>query len=624
MTPRTLKGRVERLVESITFEGFNFTRRGLFERHKLLVATMLCLRVLVRKGICNQDEVNHLISKKVALDPPQQPDSLRFIPEPLWPACKGLEQVHRFSSFTSNLGEESLHWRKWYGEEKAEVADLPKAYRDVTLFHRLLILRTLRPDRIPNALVSFINDNMGVQFTEQEPFSMEKTYSEMGPKTPIFFVLFPGVDPTLDVERVGATLGVSQENGKFFNISMGQGQEEIAIKRLHKAAEEGTWIMLQNVHLMQTWLKTFERQLEIAQEACHDNFRVFISAEPPPLPDMKFVPESVLQGCIKVSNEAAQDLKANLKHAFSKFTDFHFDRAKSHKYAEFKALLFGLCMFHSLILGRRKFGSQGWSRSYNFNDGDLTICADVLNNYLSKYEKVPYDDIRYIYGEIMYGGHITDNWDRRTNSTYLEVIIKPEILTNANLAPGFKSPDPNKFEREAYDKYIDEKLPLGSPQMFGMHPNAEINFLTQQCDSLFNSILLMSSSGGGGGGKGKDAMVKDYINRFLEQIPKDFNLFDLAQKIKVKDPYVNVALQECERMNGLLHEIRKSLSDLDSGLKGQLNITDAMEVLSTSLSLNNVPRKWELKAYFSKKSLLEWFADLLQRVTQLEEWVEEF
>jgi hypothetical protein len=43
------------------------------------------------------------------------------------------------------------------------------------------------------------------------------------------------------------------------------------------------------------------------------------------------------------------------------------------------------------VLGRRKFGSQGWSKSYNFNDGDLAICADVLNNYLEKYDEVPYD-----------------------------------------------------------------------------------------------------------------------------------------------------------------------------------------------------------------------------------------
>ena len=116
------------------------------------------------------------------------------------------------------------------------------------------------------------------------------------------------------------------------------------------------------------------------------------------MPDYKSVPESILQNCVKVSNEAPSDLKANLKRAFAHFTDFHFERAKEHKFPEYKALLFGLCMFHSLILGRRKFGSQGWSRHYNFNDGDLTICADVLNNYLSKYDQVPYEDIRYIYG----------------------------------------------------------------------------------------------------------------------------------------------------------------------------------------------------------------------------------
>jgi len=47
---------------------------------------------------------------------------------------------------------------------------------------------------------------------------------------------------------------------------------------------------------------------------------------------------------------------------------------------EYKAILFGLCTFHSFILARKKFGSQGWSRMYSFNDGDLTICGDILRN----------------------------------------------------------------------------------------------------------------------------------------------------------------------------------------------------------------------------------------------------
>lgn len=187
--------------------------------------------------------------------------------------------------------------------------------------------------------------------------------------------------------------------------------------------------MFQNVHLMQTWMKTFERSFEICvEEGVHDNFRCFISSEPPPLDYMEIIPESILQNSIKISNEAPQDLKSNLRRALSKFPEEHYEKAKSHKLPEFKALLFALCMFHSLILGRKKFGSQGWSRNYNFNDGDLTICGDVLHNYLAKYEKVPYADLRYIYGEIMYGGHITDKWDRRTNEYYLSVLIQPTIL----------------------------------------------------------------------------------------------------------------------------------------------------------------------------------------------------
>lgn len=111
-------------------------------------------------------------------------------------------------------------------------------------------MRALRPDRLTGALTQFVTENLGEKYIEQPTFDMKQTYSEMTPSTPVFFVLFPGVDPTPDVERIGKLNGVTIAEGSLINISMGQGQEEIAIKALHAAGKAGHWIMLQNVHLM--------------------------------------------------------------------------------------------------------------------------------------------------------------------------------------------------------------------------------------------------------------------------------------------------------------------------------------------------------------------------------------
>lgn len=46
---------------------------------------------------------------------------------------------------------------------------------------------------------------------------------------------------------------------------------------------------------------------------------------------------------------------------------------------------------------------MGFCRGYSFNTGDLTTCGDVLLNYLEAYESVPWDDLRYMFGEVSTG-----------------------------------------------------------------------------------------------------------------------------------------------------------------------------------------------------------------------------
>lgn len=105
--------------------------------------------------------------------------------------------------------------------------------------------------------------------------------------------------------------------------------------------------------------------------------------------------------------------------------------------------------------------------------------------------------------------------------------------------------------------------------MFGLHPNAEISYLTTNGETLFEYILSVQGGGsGGGGGKKKDDIVKDLIKKFTETLPPNFSMIDINARAKEKSPYIVVCLQECERMNTLLSTLRFSLFELDAGLKG--------------------------------------------------------
>ena len=160
------------------------------------------------------------------------------------------------------------------------------------------------------ALTNFITEYMGARYMVQPPFDMEDTYMDSSCQTPLFFVLFPGVDPGDAIEALGRKFGFTEEKGNYVSISMGQGQEKNGENVLDRFTREGGWAFLQNVHLMQGWLPMLERKLEIAQEIAHEDFRCFVTAEPPGLPTQMLIPEGIMQASIKVTNEPPTDVKS--------------------------------------------------------------------------------------------------------------------------------------------------------------------------------------------------------------------------------------------------------------------------------------------------------------------------
>ncbi|OEH75839.1 hypothetical protein cyc_03720 [Cyclospora cayetanensis] len=200
----------------------------------------------------------------------------------------------------------------------------------------------------------------------------------------------------------------------------------------------------------------------------------------------------------------------------------------------------------------------------------------------------------------MYGGHITDGFDRRLNNNYLANLILPEVLQSYQLGPSFRTPDPAKTDFVAYQKFVEEKTPPESPQ--------EVS-----------GVGRVASTG-----NRKDGSVLTVVDSLLAKVPIPFDAASIRSKVKDFYPETVICLQEVARMNILLTEARRTLEQVKRGLEGALNVTEAMEQLGASLYMGRVPEAWKPYAYASRKQLGSWLLDLVDRVKQLEAWSTEF
>jgi dynein heavy chain len=170
-----------------------------------------------------------------------------------------------------------------------------------------------------------------------------------------------------------------------------------------------------------------------------------------------------------------------MSRAFVSFKKEEFDEKDS----KIKTILFGLVYFHTVMSERKKFGPKGFNMVYPFSEGDLNCSSIILQNYMdsgSAAGKIPWNDLKYLIGEIMYGGHIVNGFDLVICMAYLDNLLNDTILDEAELFPfadgrvSFKCPLAASYEK--YQEHIENELPPETPLAFGLHPNAEISFLT--------------------------------------------------------------------------------------------------------------------------------------------------
>merc|ERR1712054_283756 len=99
---------------------------------------------------------------------------------------------------------------------------------------------------------------------------------------------------------------------------------------------------------------------------------------------------------------------------------------------EWRKILYALCLFHAIVLERRKFGPLGFNIRYGFTPGDADVGKEQLRLLLEDYDTVPFKVLRVLVTDINYGGRVTDDWDRKFMTTLVKGYACDEMIDHNN------------------------------------------------------------------------------------------------------------------------------------------------------------------------------------------------
>ncbi|XP_022353638.1 dynein heavy chain 1, axonemal [Enhydra lutris kenyoni] len=612
-----LKKRIANINRHLTYNLYSNVCRSLFEKHKLMFAFLLCVRIMMNEGKIDQAEWRYLLSGgsiQVMTENPA-PD---WLSDRAWRDILALSNLPAFSSFADDFPKHLSEFQSIFDSLEPHREPLPGIWNEyLDQFQKLLVLRCLRGDKVTNAMQDFVAANLEPRFIEPQTANLSVVFKDSSSTTPLIFVLSPGTDPAADLYKFAEEMKFSK---KLSAISLGQGQGPRAEAMMRSSIERGKWVFFQNCHLAPSWMPALERLIEhINPDKVHRDFRLWLTS----LPSNKF-PVSILQNGSKMTIEPPRGVKANLLKSYSSLSD---DLLNScHKVMEFKSLLLSLCLFHGNALERRKFGPLGFNIPYEFTDGDLRICISQLKMFLDEYDDIPYKVLKYTAGEINYGGRVTDDWDRRCIMNILEDYYSPSVLfhDHSYSASGIYHQIQPTYDLNGYLSYI-KGLPLNDmPEIFGLHDNANITFAQNETYALLGAIIQLQPRSSSIGGQGREEIVEDMAHSILLQTPEPINLQLVMAKYPVlyEESMNTVLVQEVIRYNRLLQVITETLRDLLKALKGLVVMSSQLELMATSLYNNAVPELWNAKAYPSLKPLSSWVMDLMQRLDFLQAWIQ--
>ena len=633
-----LEQRLRNMIDMAMRQIYDYTCTGIFERHKLMFSFQMTCMIMEGDDTLEPTILDFFLKGDTSLEDCGETCPAKWMIASQWKdlICLSGLGVDALEQLCKDFKVNTPVWKEWYDLEAPETVPIPSGFSaKLTPLQRLAVMRCFRPDRVYNAVKLFVMELLGEKYVQPPVLDYARIYGQSSPQAPMVFILSPGADPQSDIQKFCDEMGMTS---RFKFVALGQGQGPIAEEMLLTGSKRGHWVLLQNCHLLASWLKVLEKMLNEMKEP-HKDFRLWLTTDP-----TDNFPLGILQRSLKVVTEPPDGLKLNMRATFSRIDQTMLEECP---HWAFRPCLYVLAFLHAVVLERRKYGKIGWNVNYDFNESDLNISRRLCSLYLQKSfedndEFLPWGSLKYLIGDAMYGGRVSDDMDRRTLKTYLEEYMGDFLFDDCQKFSfshvGFDYVLPEWGDLENYVQMV-ESLPLvNSPAVFGLHPNAEIGYYSNAVKDMWvNLISLQPRRVASGEGMSREDYIGITARDIYTKIPLtslDVGSYDLLQTRSMLErrngdgivdgvitPCQVVLLQELERWNNLVKRMALSLQDLQRALIGEIGMSDELDSLGDSLFNGFIPRMWLRLAPDTQKPLGGWMGHYTRRYRQYDDWI---
>lgn len=630
--------RINYLIDSCTLRLYKFTCLGVFERHHLVYAfNLVCLIMEEGDSSFEWILVNFFLKgcASFGLAITRKPENLFWLSKSSWDLLSNIAKHNKTFHYIKETMIVNPDFLSWIQSDTPETKD-PPLCKDIcfTKIEKLCIFRVFRPDRCYNATKLFILDTLGGNIEQTQKLDYRSIYDQSNASTPILFILSKGADPHSSIQRLGEEVGFHSPH-RLSSISLGQGQGPVARRILETAFIRGYWVIIQNCHLLLQWVNELEPLLDHLGTP-HRDFRLWLTSEP----SFSF-PIGLLQKCFKIVIEPPNGMRLNMQNNLNNIRQKDLDDCQ---HPAFSVLLYSLIFLHAVLQERKKYGKLGWNIPYDFNESDFNISQQLLATYLSnacihEKDEIPWGSLKYLLGGAMYGGRVSDDFDRRILETYFDEYFGDFLLCQNNQFSfsahhgSYRVPNTNKGNLDELKNHIENIPIITNPSVIGLNENADLQYFNDKMEDLWQSLLRMSPKEQEGH-QYMDSEIASVATEMIKIIPISdhcnfpFQVSEIRENlIRVDDTEVlspcNVVLvQELEQYNKLCSCMHSSLNSLLKALKGEIGMSDQLEEMADSIMKGFLPDLWAKATTSSTKKLSTWISNFRKRYEQYKEWTQ--